>query len=82
MKVTPQMTTESGSQLLEMADFIGEDDVAIMVRRSGDRVLIIMDSAAYPNRRGYFSPEDARGIMALLGKSADEVEEIYGKEEE
>lgn len=78
MKVTEDMLTEGGGQLIKLADFIGLDDTGIQVIISQDMIKIIMDSFAYPNKSGWFTADDAEGIADLLKAKAAELRELYG----
>jgi hypothetical protein len=73
MRVTKNMTNESGSPLSELADFLGLDDVGIQATTDAyGCVNIKVDSTAYPNKVIRLEPDDADALADLIKRKAAE----------
>ncbi len=73
MRVTPEMTTESGSLLSTMADFIDDEGTGLqVVVHDGGLVKLIVGSTEYPNKSGWLEPDDADALADLLKMRARE----------
>jgi hypothetical protein len=73
MRVTPDMTTEGGSRLDKLADFLGLDDTGVQVSDDGDGVRLTTDSTATRGSSAWLNPEDALGVAWLLIEHAVKV---------
>lgn len=73
MRVTPEMTTESGARLDTLADFLGQDDTGVKVTTDGyGDVKIEVDSTAYPSKSILIDPDTADELAQLIHLRAAE----------
>lgn len=73
MRVTPDMKTEGGQSLSELADLLGEDQVGVKAETHPDgTVKLTVDSTAYPNKSVWLDPDDADALGDLLKMRARE----------
>lgn len=78
MKVTDDMTTDSGSPLNKLADFIDVDNQGVQVTREGDLVAICVDSTCTTGKRCWLDVADAEGVIGMLTGIVAEIRELYG----
>lgn len=73
MRVTEDMTTEGGSPLILLADFLGQDDTGVKVTTDGcGDVKIEVDSTAYPSKSILVDPDTADELAQLIHLRAAE----------
>lgn len=74
MQVTPEMTTEGGSRLDKMADFLDADEVGVQAILSNTgHVKLTVDSTAWPSKSAYLDADDADALGDLLKARASEL---------
>ena len=70
MRITADMTTDSGGPLIELADFQDDDGTGVKVTISQERVRLEVDSYSLRGRSIWLRPEDAVALASLLNVMA------------
>lgn len=66
-RVTEDMTTEGGTSLLDLADFLGTDEkTGVKAIQEQGEVILTVDSTSYPNEKIYMDPDTAEALGWLL----------------
>ena len=74
MRVTPDMTTEGGGKLIDLADFLGADGTGIKAVPDRGQVKIAVDSCMVPCEKIWLDPDDTRALALHLMEMADRAE--------
>jgi hypothetical protein len=81
MRVTDDMTTESGAPLISLADFIDENDRGLQIARRDNTGVIHVDSTSTRGKSACIDYADIQGVIDRLAEIKREIEEIYGSED-
>jgi hypothetical protein len=72
MRVTADMTTESGEAMLRLADFIDDEGAGVRATEGNGKVRVRVDSTKYPSEYVDLDPDDADALADLIRQRAAE----------
>jgi hypothetical protein len=73
MRVTEDMTTQSGEAMLRLADFIDDEGAGIRATAGiAGKVRVRVDSTKYPSEYVDLDPDDADALADLIRQRAAE----------